>query len=248
MNIKKILPAVFKQGSQIIAATTTPLLQTWIPDPTGIIPNSIGVVMTTVGETIADTLDRNMSQQEVMRTNKAYIYFVEKLERNLNQGLQIRNDDFFISPVGYRKPAEELFEGMLVKARNQYEEAKVEFFSNLYANGCVDPDLSPQMISLFILILDRLSFNHLDLLNRFEILGQESLWQANDVYTLQKENPLLLTCIEELKSLNLITPTFWGDSPLLITDLGEKFINSIEFKDIFEFTHNECISRNNPAR
>lgn len=52
MNIKKILPAVFKQGSQIIAATTTPLLQTWIPDPTGIIPNSIGVVMTTVGETM----------------------------------------------------------------------------------------------------------------------------------------------------------------------------------------------------
>ena len=248
MNIKKILPAVFKQGSQIIAATTTPLLHTLIPDPTGIIPNSIGVVMTTVGETIADTLDKNMSQQEVIRTNKAYIYFVDKLERNLNQGLQIRNDDFFRSPVGYRKPAEELFEGMLIKARNQYEEAKVEFFSNLYANGCVDPDLSPQMISLFILILDRLSFNHLDLLNRFGILGQESLWQSNDVYTLQKENPLLPTCIEELKNLNLITPTFWGDSPLVITDLGRKFIKSIEFKDIFEFSHNDCISKNNPAR
>lgn len=248
MNIKRILPAVFKQGSQIIAATTTPLLQTWIPDPTGILPNSIGVVITTAGETIADTLDRNMSRQEVIRTNKAYVYFVEKLERNLNQGFQIRNDDFFRSPVGHRKPAEELFEGMLVKARNQYEEAKVEFFSNLYANGCVDPDLSPQMISLFILILDRLSFNHLDLLNRFEILGKESLWQDNDIYRLQKENPLLLTCIEELKNLNLITPTFWGDSPIVISDLGRKFINSIEFKDIFEFTDNYCISRNNPAR
>ncbi|MEB6481051.1 hypothetical protein [Acinetobacter vivianii] len=248
MNIKKILPAVFKQGSQIIAATANPLLQIWIPDPTGIIPNSIGVVMSTVGETIADTLDRNMSQQEVIRTNKTYIYFVEKLERNLNQGHQIRNDDFFRSPVGYRKPAEELFEGMLVKARNQYEEAKIEFFSNLYANGCVDLELSPQMISLFILILDRLSFNHLDLLNRFEILGQESLWQANDPYTLQKENPLLLTCIEELKNLNLITPTFWGDSPLVISDLGAKFIKSIEFKSIFEFTPNDCISRNNPNR
>lgn len=248
MNIKKILPVVFKQGSQIIAATTTPLLQTLISDPTGIIPNSIGVVMTTFGETIADTLDRNMSQQEVIRTNKAYIYFVEKLERNLSQGLKIRNDDFFRSPVGYRKPAEELFEGMLVKARNQYEEAKVEFFSNLYANGCVDHDLSPQMISLFILILDRLSFNHLDLLNRFELLGSESLWQANHAYILQKENPLLPTCIEELKSLNLINPTFWGDSPLVITDLGKRFIKSIEFKAIFEFTHNDCISINNPAR
>lgn len=248
MNIRRILPAVFKKGSQITAAATTPFFQTLIPDPTGIIPNSIGVLITTAGETIADTLDRNMSQQEVIRTNKAYVYFVEKLENNLNQGLKIRDDEFFRSPVGYRKPAEELFEGMLIKSRNQYEEAKVEFFSNLYANGCVDKTLSPQMISLFILILDRLSFNHLDVLNRFEILGQESLWQSNDVYDLQKENPLLPTCIEELKNLNLIAPAFWGDSPLIITNLGKKFINSIEFKDIFEFPYNDCISRNNPTR
>ncbi|OTG94322.1 hypothetical protein [Acinetobacter sp. ANC 3832] len=248
MNIRRILPAVFKKGSQITAAATTPFFQALIPDPTGIISNSIEVLITTTGETIADTLDRNMSQQEVIRTNKAYIYFVEKLESNLNQGLQIRNDDFFRSPVGYRKPAEELFEGMLIKSRNQYEEAKVEFFSNLYANGCVDTTLSPQMISLFILILDRLSFNHLDVLNRFEILGQGSLWQSNDVYTLQKENPLLPTCIEELKNLNLIAPAFWGDSLLIITNLGKKFIKSIEFKNIFELPHNDCISKNNPAR
>lgn len=248
MNIRRILPAVFKKGSQITAAATTPFFLALIPDPTGIIPSSIGVLITTAGETIADTLDRNMSQQEVIRTNKAYIYFVKKLESNLNQGLQIRNDDFFRSPVGYRKPAEELFEGMLIKSRNQYEEAKVEFFSNLYANGCVDTTLSPQMISLFILILDRLSFNHLDILNRFEILGQESLWQSNDVYALQKENLLLPTCIEELKNLNLIAPTFWGDSPLIITNLGGKFIKSIEFKDIFELSHNDCISKNIPTR
>lgn len=248
MNIRRILPAVFKKGSQITAAATTPILQVWIPDPTGIIPNTIGVLITTAGETIADTLDRNMSQREVIRTNKAYIYFVEKLESNLNQGLKIRDDDFFRSSVGYRKPAEELFEGMLIKSRNQYEEAKVELFSNLYANGCVDTTLSPQMISLFISILDRLSFNHLDILNRFVILGQESLWQSNDVYALQNENPLLPTYMEELKNLNLIAPTFWGDSPLIITNLGEKFIHSIEFKDIFDLPHNNCISKNNPIR
>jgi hypothetical protein len=248
MNIKRILPAIFKRGSQITAAVTIPFIQTCIADPTGIIPSAIGVLITTTGETIADTLDRNMSQQEVLRTNKTYIYFVEKLEKNLNQGFQLRDDDFFRFRIGYRKHAEELFEGMLIKSRNQYEEAKIEFFSNLYANGCVDTTLSPQMISLFILILDRLSFNHLDILNRFEILGQESLWQSNDVYTLQKENPLLPTCIEELKNLNLITPTFWGDSPLKITNLGEKFIKSIEFKNIFELPHNNCISKNKPNR
>lgn len=94
MNIRRILPAVFKKGSQITTATTTPFFLALIPDPTGIIPNSIGVLITTVGETIADTLDRNMSRQEVIRTNKAYIYFVKKLESNLNQGLKVRNDDF----------------------------------------------------------------------------------------------------------------------------------------------------------
>lgn len=248
MNIRRILPAVFKKGSQITAAVITPIIQASISDPTGIIPNSIGVLITTTGETIADTLDRNMSQQEIIRTNKAYIYFVENLENKLNQGFQIRDDDFFRSPIGYRKPAEELFEGMLIKSRNQYEEAKVKFFSNLYANGCVDMTLTPQMISLFILILDRLSFNHLDILNRFKILGQELLWQSNDIYILQKENPLLPTYLEELKNLNLISPTFWGDSPLIISDFGKKFINSIEFKDIFELPDNNCISKNNPTR
>jgi hypothetical protein len=104
------------------------------------------------------------------------------------------------------------------------------------------------MISLFILILDRLSFNHLDVLNRFKKLGQESLWQSNDVYDLQKENPLLPTCIEELKNLNLMATAFWGDSPLIITNLGKKFMNSIEFKDIFELPCNNCISKNNPNR
>lgn len=42
MNIKRILPAIFKRGSQITAAVTTPFIQTCIADPTGIIPNAIG--------------------------------------------------------------------------------------------------------------------------------------------------------------------------------------------------------------
>lgn len=246
MRIKKILPALFKRGSQITAVAISPIINT--VDPTGLTSGSIGLLITTTGETIADTLDKKMSHQELIRANKAYQYFVQKLESNLDQGLQVRDDDFFRAAVGHRKPAEELFEGMLIKSKNQYEEAKVEFFSNLYANGCVDTTLSPQMISLFILILDRLSFNHLDVLNRFKKLGQESLWQSNDVYDLQKENPLLPTCIEELKNLNLMATAFWGDSPLIITNLGEKFMNSIEFKDIFELPCNNCISKNNPNR
>ena len=246
MQIKKILPAVFKRGSQITAVAIAPFLNT--VEPTGLFSGSIGLLITTTGETIADTLDKKMSNQELIRANKAYGYFVQKLESNLSQGFQVREDDFFIAPVGHRKPAEELFEGILIKSKNQYEEAKVEFFSNLYANGCVDTTLSPQMISLFILILDKLSFNHLDVLNRFKTLGQESLWQSNDVYDLQKENPLLPTCVEELKNLNLMAPAFWGDSPLIITNLGKKFLSSIEFKNIFELPYNECISKNNPNR
>ncbi|MBJ8424385.1 hypothetical protein I6M74_21160 [Acinetobacter bereziniae] len=246
MRIKKILPALFKRGSQITAVAISPIINT--VDPTGLTSGSIGLLLTTTGETIADTLDKKMSHQEFIRANKAYHYFVQKLESNLDQGFQVRDDDFFRAPVGHRKPAEELFEGMLIKSKNQYEEAKVEFFSNLYANGCVDTTLSPQMISLFILILDRLSFNHLDILNRFEILGENSLWQHKDAYNLQKENPIIPTCLEELRNLNLLTSIFWGDDPIKITNLGRKFIESIDFKNIFELSYNDCISKNNPNR
>ena len=106
----------------------------------------------------------------------------------------------FRAAVGHRKPAEELFEGMLIKSKNQYEEAKVEFFSNLYANGCVDTTLSPQMISLFILILDRLSFNHLDVLNRFKNWGKNRYGNLMMFMTYKKKIRFYLLVLKNLKT------------------------------------------------
>ncbi|MEQ1320245.1 MULTISPECIES: hypothetical protein [Acinetobacter] len=240
MGNEKKVPKMVRKSSEIFGV----IAPTFLAEPTGL----LSLLITSTGDLIADSLDKKLSEREALRTNMAYQYFVDRLKQHQDNGLVIRDDDFFRFSVGVRKPFEELFEAVLIKSKDQYEEEKVKFFSNLYANGCVDTTLSPQMISLFILILDRLSFNHLDILNRFEILGLESLWQSNDVYTLQDQNPLLPTYIEELKNLNLITPTFWGDSPLKITNLGKKLIKSIEFNNIFDLPHNHCISKNNPVR
>ena len=58
MQIKKILPALFKRGSQITAVAISPAIN--IVDPTGFTSGSIGLLITTTGETIADTLDKKM--------------------------------------------------------------------------------------------------------------------------------------------------------------------------------------------
>lgn len=238
MKVDENISKIIRKSSEVLAVFSPAIEQTGL----------LSLLITSTGEVIADALDKKLSERETIRTNMAYQYFIEKLKQHHDNGLVIRDDDFFRFSVGRRKAFEELFEAVLLKSKDQYEEEKVKFFSNLYANGCVDTTLSSEMISLFILILDRLSFNHLDILNRFEILGQESKWESNDIYSIQRTNPLLPTYIEELKNLNLITPTFWGDSPLKITSLGQKLIKSIGFTNVFELPHNNCISQNNPVR
>lgn len=239
MSAKNRLPKIIRKSSEVLAVLSPTLLS----EPTGM----MGLLITSTGDALADNLEKKLSEREIFRTNMAYKYFVEKLTDYTNQGLAIRDDEFFRFSVGVRKPVEELFEAVLIKSKDQYEEEKVKFFSNLYAKGCVDTTLSPQMISLFILILDRLSFNHLDILNRFKILDQDSLWKYNDIFCLAKENPLIPTYVQELKSLNLLTSTFWGDDPVKVTNLGEKFIESIDFYSNFDIFQNNCISKNNPA-
>ena len=61
---------------------------------------------------------------------------------------------------------------------------------------------------------------------------------------LSNKNINLPTYLAELQNLNLITPTFFGDSPLKITNLGEKLINSIEFENRFDDLSNEIILKN----
>jgi len=236
MKIEKRVPQIVRKSGEILGAVAP----TFIADPTGL----LGLIITSIGEVASDTLNKKLSERERIRTNMAYQYFVEKLNLHQENGLMIRDDEFFRFSVGRRKKFEELFEAILLKSKDQYEEEKVKFFSNLYANGCIDTSLTPQTISLFIVILDKLTFHHLDVLNKFYILGADSNWEYNDRSYLSTKNINLPTYLAELQNLNLITPTFYGDAPLKITNLGEKLINSIEFENRFDDLSNEIILKN----
>lgn len=236
MSTEKKVPKIVRKGSEILGV----IAPTFLIEPTGL----LSLLITSTGDVVADTLDKKLSNREAFRTNMAYQYFVEKLKLHQKNGLMIRDDEFFRFSVGRRKTFEELFEAILLKSKDQYEEEKVKFFSNLYANGCIDTSLTPQTISLFIVILDKLTFHHLDVLNKFYILGSGSNWKYNDMSYLSNKNINLPTYLAELQNLNLITPTFFGDSPLKITNLGEKLINSIEFENRFDDLSNEIILKN----
>ena len=142
MKIEKRVPQIVRKSGEILGAVAP----TFIADPTGL----LGLIITSIGEVASDTLNKKLSERERIRTNMAYQYFVEKLNLHQENGLMIRDDEFFRFSVGRRKKFEELFEAILLKSKDQYEEEKVKFFSNLYANGCIDTSLTPQTISLFI--------------------------------------------------------------------------------------------------
>lgn len=116
----KKVPKIVRKGSEILGV----IAPTFLIEPTGL----LSLLITSTGDVVADTLDKKLSNREAFRTNMAYQYFVEKLKLHQKNGLMIRDDEFLGFLWVRRKTFEELFEAILLKSKDQYEEEKVKFF------------------------------------------------------------------------------------------------------------------------
>ena len=188
---------------------------------------------------MSDFVERALSQREIIRASGAVSLSIEKIQQHFEAGEDPRDDDFFRIRMGQRPKAEELFEAMMLKSKNQYEEQKVHLYSNLYANSCFDESISPDMVSWFMQVIDRLTYGHLSTLNAFVKLSTSSKWLWGDLNILSEKSPILAAQLEELKGIRLLSLDHWGDTPIAATDIAQKFINIIEFTD--ELKTNEAI-------
>lgn len=84
-------------------------------------------MVTLTGSVVADFLERMLSQREIVRAAGATAIALEVMKQKFDAGLQPRDDDFFRIRTGHRPKSEELYEAMMIKSKNQYEEHKVIF-------------------------------------------------------------------------------------------------------------------------
>lgn len=90
---------------------------------------------------------------------------VEKIQQKLDQGLTLRDDDSYYSMTSLEIPkAQELFEGVLLQARDEYQSKKLPFYSSFFANLCFDETVSFSHANFLLQTIDRLSYRQLVIL------------------------------------------------------------------------------------
>lgn len=256
---KEIIADLIDTGSEITGGVGGAVIGSIAAGPIGAVIGAItGPLITKTFKVIGkDVKDRFLSKREGVRIGATFTYALAKLKNEIDSGVSIRQDDFFIPKDGERAKAEELLEGVLLAAQREYEERKVNFLGNLYANICLKENISSEHASQLIKTATNLSFRQfcmlqllrsdvsdtLDLRLKFRGFGaQNSLWKGDaiiEVRDLQQRGLLSVRVREKTKEQQEFNDTEYEDNSkpiylddIKITDLGMKFCEMLSLQEI----------------
>ena len=128
---------IISTGSEMAGTATGSVLGFFMGGPVGAAAGgATGVAISkTALKVLTDVANRTLSRREEVRIGTVAAFAVEKIQLKLEAGENVRNDGFFSSPKSTeRSDAEEVFEGVLLKSKNEHEERKVKFLGNVLAN------------------------------------------------------------------------------------------------------------------
>lgn len=158
------------------------------------------------GEEISE---RFLSKRENIRVKTVLEQAQEKIEKNFSDNKTLRDDDFFNEGIDDRSTAEEILEGMLLIAQKEYEEKKLIYLANLYANIAFDKTINGHMADRLLKIASEITYRQLVILKVIgffqtnskaptrrttsfnEISGLNNVSLASDIFDLYQRSVLL---------------------------------------------------------
>jgi len=235
-KIKKTLEA----GSEIAGAVTRAAISR-LEDPSS--PYYGAVLGVLVTRALKEVASRFLSEREEIRVGAASSYLVEFLDKKLQRGEKLRDDGFFTN-VTPRTKAEELFEGILIKCKNDHEENKIPYVSYLFSYVATNSSLSAGDANSILRTVEQVTFRQL---TEIAMVGQN----GNNIFALRnidyKDHPesvngpmhFLLQELFELSNLGIIRRS--DDTAMLetldvvpglmeLTELGETFFHALNLQ------------------
>jgi hypothetical protein len=140
-----------------------------IGGPLGAIGGSITGILLSKG--LSEFADRFLSNREQARVGASAGLTIIGVQENIDRGLTLRQDGFFDYDEINRSKAEELFEGILIKCKNEFEEKKIKFISNIYKNVAFDSSVNPDNANQILNSVQQFSYRQLTIL---AFVGQNS--------------------------------------------------------------------------
>jgi hypothetical protein len=129
---KDKVKSLISTGSDIAGAATGGAIGFLTGGPGGAaLGGSLGVL---ISKGLSDITNRVLSTREKMRVGATATFALAKIKTRLDSGDKLRSDGFFDEKKTGRSDADEIFEGVLLKAKNEHEEKKTKIMGNIFAN------------------------------------------------------------------------------------------------------------------
>ena len=163
------LKMIIDKGSEIGGSVAGAAIGLVIAGPPGAIGGAavgplIALAFNKIGTEISEKF---LSHREQARVGATYTLALEKISKLIEDGKRVREDDFYVSNEKGRSKSETLLEGALLKARNEYEEKKLKFYSCFLANLSFDDTTSFEKGNTLLRILEQLSYRQIAILAYF---------------------------------------------------------------------------------
>ncbi len=133
-----------------------------IGGPAGAIGGNVAGIIIAKG--LNELANRYLSNREQARTGAAASYTIFGVQKKLDEGLTPRQDGFFDSTDTKRSKAEELFEGILLKCKNEFEEKKIAYISNIYQNVAFDNTINPFNANQILYAAQQMTYRQISIL------------------------------------------------------------------------------------
>ncbi|MDN4524414.1 hypothetical protein [Fictibacillus fluitans] len=100
---------------------------------------TLGAVRAGISKGLVDATEKYLSNREKVRTGAAAAQTIVNISERMKSGQPLRDDDFFDLKMNSRSYSEELFEGVLLRSKNEHEEKKVVYIANIFSNSVFLP-------------------------------------------------------------------------------------------------------------
>jgi hypothetical protein len=173
----------------------------------GLLGGPIGAILggaagSAITDTLKDVIKRTASNREKIRIDNASTYVISGLLERLNSGEIVRQDGFFAGDANFTSDGAELLDGILMKCKEQYQERKVHFISNIFKNIAFGITITARAAHQTLSLAEELTYQKLCLLayygNRenfssFNIMRDPTLWYPHVEFSEEME-----ICLQDL--------------------------------------------------
>lgn len=164
----------------------------------------VGVGVTRV---LGDVARRFLSGRETTRVGATAAIAITSIKERLEKGEKLRDDGFFTTKGKKQSSADEIFEGVLLVAKNTHEEKKTQYLGHLFENVSFDATCLPNEANYLIHVAESLTYAQFILLHLFSENGNPQCLRTTDYGAgaqIHYATISLLHSVHELCDLNLV--------------------------------------------